>query len=242
MLDQPAADPRNPISRVRGFTLIELVIVITIIGAVYALISFRPGSRLYWERESFLRKVTETITFLHHRAVADGVHYRMDFHMSDTGECYEDTGRYCIRIWEVVPQQQNYSNVQGLLQAGASVGILSLELAVRLHPSTGSVQNLIEPNKFPSLAKPMYLPSGAFFEDVRTMRGKHTPRDSAEQIPYILFSPRGFSEFAVVHLSFGLNDQEPQQITILVNPFTGLAEVYREYKDFEWTYGRKKKG
>jgi hypothetical protein len=181
------------------------------------------------------------MTFLHHRAVADGVHYRMDFHMSDSGECYEDTGKYCIRIWEVVAQQQNYSNVQGLLQAGASVGILSLELAVRLHPSTGTYQNLVEPRNFPSLAKPIYLPAGSFFEDVRTMRGKHTPRESAEQMPYILFSPRGFSEFAVVHLSFGLNDQEPQQITILVNPFTGLAEVYREYKDFEWTYGRQKK-
>lgn len=225
----------------RGFTLIELIIVVSVIGAIYGLIAFRPGARLYWEREAFLRKITETITFLHHRAVADGVHYRMEFHMSDSSECYTETGTYCIRVGEIVAEETDYSNVQGLLTQGASVGILSLELAVRLHPSIGRYQSMIEPRNFPSLAKPIYLPAGAFFEDVRTMRGKHTPRDGAEEIPYILFSPRGFSEFAVIHVSFGLRDSKPQQVSILINPFTGLTDVYREYKDFEWSYGRKKK-
>jgi prepilin-type N-terminal cleavage/methylation domain-containing protein len=141
-----------------GFTLIELIIVISVIGAIYSLIAFRPGARLYWDRESFLRKISETITFLHHRAVADGVHYRMEFHMSDTSECYTETGQYCVRVGEIVAEGEDYENssVQGMLSGGAGVGILSLELALRQHPSMGTYQNMIEPRNFPSLAKPIY--------------------------------------------------------------------------------------
>jgi hypothetical protein len=53
---------------------------------------------------------------------------------------------------------------------------------------------------------------------------------------YMLFSPRGFSEFSVIHIV--LSNGAP--VTILVNPFTGGTEIYREYKDFKWTYGRNK--
>jgi hypothetical protein len=61
------------------------------------------------------------------------------------------------------------------------------------------------------------------------MRGLET-----EGNPYIMFSPRGFSEFAVVHITLPTNET----ITILVNPFTGITKVLRADKDFTWTYGR----
>jgi prepilin-type N-terminal cleavage/methylation domain-containing protein len=221
-----------------GFTLLELVIVIAVIGAMYGIISFSPGSRIYWEREAFLRRINETITFLYHRAVADGVHYRMEFHMNESSECFEESGQYCIKIGEIVAEEENTSNLGGLLNQSAGVGLLTLELAVRQNPSIGQYQMMVEPRNFPSLSKPIYLPFGASFIDVRTMRGLETPNQNQSTPPYITFSPRGFSEFAVIHLAFAANDDQEQQVTILVNPWTGIPETYREYKDFEWSYGR----
>lgn len=55
---------------------------------------------------------------------------------------------------------------------------------------------------------------------------------------YIHFSPRGFSEFAVIH--FHLYNDDP--VTLVDNPFTGLVTVYPGFRDFEWTYGKKNKG
>ena len=85
------------------------------------------------------------------------------------------------------------------------------------------------------------------FIDVKTMRGLVKLPQGGEQastgndpnrpgLAYIRFSPRGFSEFAVIHLRTAAG----KEITILINPFTGEAQIIREYKDFEWTYGKKK--
>ena len=48
---------------------------------------------------------------------------------------------------------------------------------------------------------------------------------------------KGFSDFAVIHFKAG----EAGEITVLINPFSGLSQIYREYKDFEWSFGRQKK-
>jgi len=222
-----------------GFTLLELIVVIMIIGALYGLMSFRSSSQQHWERESFFRNIIETISFLHHRAVADGVYYRMEFETNEKSDCFEKYKLYCVKVGEIVAEEQDYSTISNLLSEEAGVGILSVELAARLNPSVGTYQNMIEPRNFPSLAKPILLPRNMTFEDIRTMRGKQVASETSDA-PYILFSPRGFSEFAVIHLIVGKDSDDPQQFTILVNPFTGMAELIRSYKDFEWTYGRKK--
>jgi hypothetical protein len=72
------------------------------------------------------------------------------------------------------------------------------------------------------------------FRDVLTPRGKVSAGDKRES-PYLIFSPRGTSEFGVIHLDIGPDDP----VTILVNPWTGLAETYREYKEFKWTLGKQ---
>ena len=215
-----------------GFTLIELVVVIMIITVVYGLVSFRSTAFGYWQREGAIRKLSETLVFLHYRAVNDGVFYRMEFDMNPDQPSY--------RIGQIVAEQRDDALLQELSSADAGVGLLSLELADFLTPSTGKYQSMIPPPNFPSLAKPVDFPPGLTFEDIRTMRGIQTADGNLDQKPYIIFSPRGFSEFAVIHLQFG--EQNEGKATILVNPFTGLTEIYREYRDFEWTYGREQDG
>lgn len=201
-----------------GFTLIELAIVVLIIGGLGALVAARTNTFSYWKEEGYIRNLSETINFLHYQAVVDQALYRMEFDF--------ETSSYVIGILR--PEEEN----EELQELGSEVGNLSFELAAFLNPGVQGAATFIPPPSMPSLAKPVPPPEGIQFTEIRTMRGKET-----DGKPFIMFSPRGFSEFAVVHLQ--LSTGEP--ITILVNPFTGLTSIIREYKDFTWTYGRDKK-
>lgn len=207
----------------KAFTLIELVIVVTIIGIALGLIGARVGTFAFWQQEGFLRRLSETIIFLHHQAVVDQAFYIMQFDLEKEPPEY--------RVGVINPSAEGDFSLASL---APDAGNLTLELASFLSPVLGTAENIIPPPSMPSLADATVFPAQTKIEDIRTMRGKELGADRGK--PYILFSPRGFSEFAVIHLR--LNSEKP--VTILVNPFTGLTDVYREYRDFEWTYGAKK--
>jgi prepilin-type N-terminal cleavage/methylation domain-containing protein len=198
-----------------GFTLIELVIVMLIIGALGGIVATRTNSFSYWQQEGYIRSLSETINFLHHQAVVDQAFYRMEFDMAN--------GSYKIGILK--PDEENAE----LADLSSDVGNLSFELAAYINPGASGTAIFIPPPSLPSLANSVFPPLGLRIRDVRTMRGLET-----EGNPYIMFSPRGFSEFAVVHITLPTNET----ITILVNPFTGITKVLRADKDFTWTYGR----
>lgn len=207
--------------RQRAFTMIELLVVIGIMGLVVGIAGFRFGAFDFWKEENTLRKLSETIVFLNQQAVIDQEFYRIEFDFESNS----------YRVGLMKPESSIVST--GIGSVGA--GYLSDELAAFLSPSTDEAQTMIPPPSFPSLAEPQPFPGGMRLKDVRTPRGK-IEESSPGDIPYLMFSPRGFSEFGVIHLVMG--DDSP--VTIFVNPWTGLTEVYREYKDFEWTLGKKK--
>ncbi|RMD86381.1 MAG: prepilin-type N-terminal cleavage/methylation domain-containing protein [Candidatus Dadabacteria bacterium] len=201
-----------------GFTLIELSLVILIIGAVLALVGVRTHTFYFWKEEGFLRSLSETIEFLHYQAVMDQAYYRMEI----------DLDKNLYRVG-VMKSEDETAYIKSL---DPTLGNIALELAAFLNPGIGSTATFIPPPSIPSLSKPVHPPSGTRFTEVRTMRGK-----SNKGKPYIMFSPRGFSEFSVIHLK----QQGGDEITIVVNPFSGRTKIIRGYKDFIWTYGRRKK-
>ena len=203
----------------QGFTFIELAIVILIIGLLSILVVSRNVGFSYWKEEGFLRNLSETLNFLHHQAIVDQAFYRFEVDI--------DNNQYVIGILK--PEGES----EEILNLSSDLGNISLELAAFLNPSMGETATMIAPPTMPSLAVPVIPPQGVVFEDVQTPRGKETDGKA-----YVMFSPRGFSEFAVLHLRLSTN--EP--ITILVNPFTGLTKIIRDYKDFTWQYGREKQG
>ena len=197
-----------------GITLIELVIVVMLVGAIFAVVGLSTGTFTYWKQESFLRRLTETIAFLHYQAVSDQLFY-------------------CIQFF-YPPDQPHYYKV-GILQVEQdSAESLAREMTSARNPIADVEQDLQPPPAFPSMGEPTEFPPGTYVADIRTMRGKEVPQQ--QQMSYILFSPRGFTDFAVIHL-YTAGDQP---VTVLVNPFTGDTEIYREYRDFEWTYGQSK--
>lgn len=203
-----------------GFTLIELVLVITIIGLALGLVSVRFGGLDSWKEQTALRKLSETLVLLNNQAVMDQAFYRLEFDL--------DNNSY--RVGVMRPESMVSS-----AGCGANLPPLELELAALLSPSVGAGSTMIPPPSIPSLAKPTALPPSMAIIDVVTPRGKHTRDDNEEQRPYLLFSPRGFSEFGVIH--FG--NSRKLKTTILSNPWTGLAEIFQGYKELTWTLGKK---
>ena len=219
----------------RGFTLLELVVVITIFAVITTIVGLRGGSFTFLNEETTLRRLSETISFLHYQALADQRMYQLEIDLGDNS--------YKVgQLTDVGPPDPEVAKIF------QDAGVLSLELALMLNPSVSSDQIFSDPESFPSLGESQRLPDGMVFTDVRTMRGViHPPdagmsasrKDDPERpgMAYIRFSPRGFSEFSVIHMKLASG----KEITILVNPFSGSAEIIRQYKDFEWTYGRNRK-
>ena len=211
----------------KAFTLLEVVIVILIVGLLAVLV-LRPqlGNYRYWEHEGAIRKLSELVTFLYYQAMTDGSNYRLEFNLH--------TERPFYKIGQLVNEQSiDNTDANEIFESGT---LLSQEIEHFLHPTAATYSYMIEPENIPSLAEPIYLPEGLYIEDIRTMRGVYNS-SSDEDKPYIIFSPRGFSEFAVIHLR--QERDSDQYITILINPFTGLTTIYRDYRDFEWTYDNR---
>jgi prepilin-type N-terminal cleavage/methylation domain-containing protein len=203
-----------------GFTLIEIVIVLFVIALATGVLLVRMGTFGYWRQEGFIRSLSETIVFLHHQAIVDQAFYRMDFNLE----------KNTYQVGVIRPESDIREDLSAI---STDAGNLTLELAAFLSPAIGKTHTLIPPPSMPSLAEKVEFPPEVRFQDIRTMRGKKLASEGGEA--YILFSPRGFSEFAVLHLE----DVTGQPVTILVNPFSGNTSIYREYKDFQWTYGKK---
>ena len=203
----------------RGFTLIELVLVIAIMGLMIGIFSVRLSDINFWKEEAALRKLSELVIFLNNQAVMDQSFYRIEFDL--------DNRQYRVGV---------VKNESAIMQAqsGANLPPLQLELSAMLSPDMGDESTVIPPPSYPSLAEPTTLPGAMEFLDVMTPRGKVAAGDKRDN-PYLIFSPRGTSEFGVIHVALGPG----HPVTILVNPWTGMAEVYREYKEFQWNLGRQ---
>ncbi|NDC38617.1 MAG: prepilin-type N-terminal cleavage/methylation domain-containing protein, partial [Proteobacteria bacterium] len=137
----------------RGFTLLELVIVIIIFAVVATLIGVRTGSFSFFSQEGVLRRISETISFLHYQSLADQRMYQLEI----------DLGRNTFKVGQLTdigpPDPQTAQNLQ-------DAGVLSLELAFMLNPSMRSDQIFSAPESFPSLAEPVQLPVDMEFIDV----------------------------------------------------------------------------
>lgn len=204
----------------RAFTLIELILVVAVIGLLLTLVSLRTGAFDYWKEENAIRRLSETLVLLNTQAVMDQSFFRVEFDLQNRS--------YRVGVMRADTTSTTASTTVGLSP-------LSIELAELLSPDIGSSATMIPPPSFPSLAEPQSLPSTLAFQDIVTPRGKSAPGDSREN-PFLIFSPKGTSEFGVIHLVTA--DQRP--VTIFINPWTGLTEQYRTYKDFQWTLKREK--
>ncbi len=216
-----AATPNKSAPGERGFTLMELILVIVIIALATGLLATRLGVIDVWREQAALRKLAETIVLLNHRAVMDREFYRMEFDFEQNS--------YRVGVMKIDPLS---STASAIASSGGTA--LEIERDRWRSPSLMGSSYLMPPTDIPALAEPVKLPGQLRLLDVRSPRGKVSAGDGRE-LPFLDFFPYGFSDFGLIHISNGPNNA----VTIFSNPWTGVAKRYDEYKDFKWALGNR---
>lgn len=158
----------------KGFTLIELMVVIAILAVMVALIAPQLGEIGEANLRRSARHLTGMIRFLHEEAQAKKQVYRLMFDIQD--------GRYWPEIWtQTADNAREFRRVQSVI---AGEGSLSGQTT---------------------------------FRDVKvTGRPDET---------YMLFTPDGWVEHALIHL----RDGSDRDFTLFVKPLTGNTELVDGY-------------
>lgn len=251
----------------RGFTLVELIVVILIIALMSGLAVRRLGATLAWQKKAEIRKFVNTWELLYQESLARGEAYRL---IIDLTEDLDRPDQYYVRK-EMVPLSDNVKQVDRLenlrldsekkRRADAELNDLpSVDEQIQIEQDLeqqdlqslfykslyidpfGDTQ-LTVPTEFPSLQKAQDLKGGLRIRDVQTEFGT-IGRGQA----FIRFSPRGGSDFAVIHILMNAdeisetskkNAPAEQIITILLNPWTGKAIVTNRDINYDWAMGAK---
>jgi prepilin-type N-terminal cleavage/methylation domain-containing protein len=125
--------------RQRGFTLMELVLVIVIIGLMLSVVVMRLGTFDMLKEQSAVRKLSELVVFLNNQAVMDQAFYRLEFDL--------EARSYRVGVMRV---EDSFSTNP----SGVNLSPLKLELAAIQSPSLDGDTTMIPPPSFPSLANP----------------------------------------------------------------------------------------
>ena len=167
--------------RQRGFTLIELVLVMVLVALLFSLVGFQNGTFTFWKEEGFIRKFQEQLRFLYTQSASDQATYQLEINLA------KNTYRIGV-VKEEIADDPVLADLQQYL------GNLSLELSSLLNPPMSDGATIIPSPTFPSLYEEMQLPTGMKFTRVKTPNGNFNADGSAENSKaFLYFMPNDFA-------------------------------------------------
>ena len=211
--------------KVRGFTLIELTVVIAILGLVYALVIPRFSNITGLELKSTARKVASLVRYAYDDAVSENKRLRMVFGFGDEYDSIwieEWVESSPTDLLDTKKEDYDSEDKKTLLEKEAE----EKNPLGKYVPLEGKYSKMKLPEYIK--IKGIYLASQDKTIDRNfNMTQREKERKTELPPPSIPFLPQGFTEDSIIYLSDGKN----RDFSIRINPVTGKPTIYDSYVD-----------
>jgi len=215
----------------RGFTLLELLIVITIIGVI-AVIGGSVVSNSYKSKTRELSwRMASTVRYLYDTAAARGQTVRLvlDFESSS----YWAEASVDKFLLERETSEEKKKREEEKVEKGRLRASMSEEEKEAAETGGEGEQSQVEPYEanFGVVEMPLFeqkqLPRGIFFKDVYTM---HDVEPIAGGRAFVYFFPTGYAEEAVINFR---DEDDKRNLSVKISPLNGRVKIEQEYQRME---------
>lgn len=229
-----------------GFTLLELILVITLIAVISTLAISRVDSIIGWKYNRDVRKFITLWEFLNAEAIGRRETYRL----------YLDFDKQSYYVRREIPAERNRAFVREVdylsnlrtkgekkrreeddkkeerrdlsdqfeAEDERQANSIEEQFYQFYFNDAGSEASLGVPLEFPSLAEEQALTEGLRFKDIK-IRGETLDSGTS----FIRFSARGISDFVIVHISI----EDKDQMTILMDPTSNKVALKEGYVNLD---------
>lgn len=220
--------------RSRGFTLIEIVVSLFIVGLILGVVVSRMDSMLEWDMKAASNKLASTIRFLYNKAATEGLYIRLVLDMEEQTYWVEATADPFVisaggegKGKEEKEKEKAKEGKEG--EAAAEGETPPPEQAEEGGETPGGVQPLKPPKVVFSqvesfLLKPVKLPESVSFKDLYVDHRQGAVEGGQESI---YFFPNGFVEHAVINLR---DDKDEVNYSLETNPVSGQVSIENRYR------------
>lgn len=203
-----------------GFTLLELLIALAIIGLILSLVVGRVGKLLEREMKQSASRFASTLRYLYNKSVSEGVTLRLVLDIEESRYWVEGTTE-TFTLTREEEEERKTENGKQRTETETENGEPTEEA-----PSIQPKEATFSPQES-YLLKPVSLPKGVYFKDVYA---EHQIERLDKGRAFIYFFPRGYVERSVIHLR---DAKDEVHYTLEVNPITGRVKIERGYKELE---------
>lgn len=233
-----AHGPRSRASRLvsrvwcRGFTLIEIVVAITIAAMLMGVAVGQMDRMLDWEMKKASNKLASTIRYLYNKAAMEKLYIRLVLDLEEQAYWVEATADPFVVAREGGSSKESAAKQkkkeEEKKEGGEAEGN-ETEKAAKSGEGEEGPKKLKPPEptfgKVDSfLLRPTKLPDTVFFKDLQ-VEHRQGPVEGGKESIY--FFPNGYVERAIVNL----RDEEDQlHYSLTTRPLSGQVDIDNEYR------------
>ena len=219
--------PRYIHNKKRGFTLIEIVVSMAVIGLVLGVVISRMDSVLSLEMKSATNRLAATMRYLYNKAATEGLYIKLVLDMEENAYWVEaTTDPFVISAGEemeakIAAADKRKDEEEEGEEEGEEAALDEGEVP-KLKPHKPVFTQVDS-----YLLKPTKLPGTVFFKDVYVEHNRHVTEGGQESI---YFFPNGYVEHAVINFR---DEDDETNYSLETNPISGRVSIESQYRRME---------
>ncbi len=228
--EPPGTGPAVVASRA-GFTLIEIVVSLFIVGLILGVVISRMDTMLSWDMKAASNKMASTIRYLYNKAATEGLYIRLVLDLEEQAYWVEaTTDPFVISTGEEGRAREGKQEApeapaeEGAAEEGAAEAPAEGEGTEEGAPQQLKPKEAVFSQVDSYLLRPVKLPDSVFFKDVYV---EHRPDAVEGGQESIYFFPNGFVEHAVINLR---NEDDDVNYSLETNPVSGKVSIEDRYR------------